>query len=79
MKSVAVGSMVGFIVGLGDRHPNNLLMDLGSGEMIHIDFGVCFDAGKQLRIPEGRADSIMINFFHLNLTSEFFKTQITKF
>jgi ataxia telangiectasia mutated family protein len=31
--------MVGFILGLGDRHSQNILVDKKSGEIIHIDLG----------------------------------------
>lgn len=51
-RSVAVSSIVGYIVGLGDRHPNNILFDKRTGEIVHIDFGITFDAGKALRVPE---------------------------
>ncbi|CAJ1371480.1 unnamed protein product [Effrenium voratum] len=51
-RSVAVSSIVGYIVGLGDRHPNNILMDQQTGELVHIDFGIAFDKGRALRIPE---------------------------
>lgn len=50
-KGVATTSMVGHILGLGDRHCNNILLD-ESGEPIHIDLGVAFDQGKRLPIPE---------------------------
>lgn len=36
-------SMVGYILGLGDRHPSNLMLDRRSGKVIHIDFGDCFE------------------------------------
>ena len=36
-------SMVGYILGLGDRHPSNLMLDRFSGKVIHIDFGDCFE------------------------------------
>ena len=42
-RSLAVMSMVGYIIGLGDRHPNNILMDRKSGKLMHIDFGDCFE------------------------------------
>ena len=43
MSSVlAVLSMVGYVLGLGDRHPSNLLLDRNSGKNFHID-GDCFD------------------------------------
>ena len=35
-------SMVGYILGLGDRHPSNLMLDRFTGKIIHIDFGDCF-------------------------------------
>jgi len=42
-RSLAVMSMVGYILGLGDRHPNNLLLNRNTGKVIHIDFGDCFE------------------------------------
>ena len=29
------------ILGLGDRYPNNLMMDRQNGKIIHIDYGDC--------------------------------------
>lgn len=49
---IATTSIVGHILGLGDRHCNNILLDQQSGEPIHIDLGVAFDQGKRLPIPE---------------------------
>ncbi|GAA6010816.1 hypothetical protein JCM10207_005857 [Rhodosporidiobolus poonsookiae] len=51
-RSVATTSIVGYVVGLGDRHVSNILMDESSGEVVHIDFGVAFESGKRLPIPE---------------------------
>ncbi|EEC46831.1 predicted protein [Phaeodactylum tricornutum CCAP 1055/1] len=42
-RSLAVMSMVGYILGLGDRHPSNLMIDKLSGRVLHIDFGDCFE------------------------------------
>ncbi|XP_071054665.1 serine/threonine-protein kinase mTOR-like [Onthophagus taurus] len=42
-RSLAVMSMVGYILGLGDRHPSNLMLDRLSGKILHIDFGDCFE------------------------------------
>ncbi|KAF5305594.1 hypothetical protein FQR65_LT07674, partial [Abscondita terminalis] len=50
--SVAVMSTLGYIIGLGDRHLDNVLVDLSSGEVVHIDYNVCFEKGKTLRVPE---------------------------
>lgn len=45
-KSVAVASIVGHILGIGDRHRSNILVSTLTGEVLHIDFGVAFDQGK---------------------------------
>uniref|UniRef100_A0A6B2KZH9 non-specific serine/threonine protein kinase n=1 Tax=Arcella intermedia TaxID=1963864 RepID=A0A6B2KZH9_9EUKA len=51
--SLAVMSMVGYILGLGDRHPSNLMLDRYTGKVIHIDFGDCFEvAMKRDKYPE---------------------------
>jgi ataxia telangiectasia mutated family protein len=42
-RSVAACSIGGYILGLGDRHMSNLLMDAQTGEFIHIDLGIAFD------------------------------------
>jgi FKBP12-rapamycin complex-associated protein len=46
-RSLAVMSMVGYILGLGDRHPSNLMLDRHTGKIIHIDFGDCFEVAMQ--------------------------------
>jgi len=51
-RSVATMSMVGYILGLGDRHLDNILVDIHRGEVVHIDMGICFEKGIKLRIPE---------------------------
>ena len=46
-------SMVGYVLGLGDRHPSNLLLDRMSGKILHIDFGDCFEvAMTREKFPE---------------------------
>lgn len=50
--SVAVSSMVGYILGIGDRHVQNILIDMKTAEVIHIDFGVAFEQGRILPHPE---------------------------
>lgn len=42
-RSVATTSIVGHVLGLGDRHVSNILMDNGTGEVVHIDLGIAFD------------------------------------
>lgn len=51
--SSAVMSIVGYIIGLGDRHPSNLLIDKYTGKVVHIDFGDSFErAAKRKYKPE---------------------------
>ena len=42
-RSLATMSMVGHMLGLGDRHPSNLMLSKHSGKILHIDFGDCFE------------------------------------
>jgi serine/threonine-protein kinase mTOR len=52
-RSLAVMSMVGHVLGLGDRHPSNLMLDKLSGRVLHIDFGDCFEvAMNRDKVPE---------------------------
>ncbi|RXH77633.1 hypothetical protein DVH24_039604 [Malus domestica] len=51
-RSVAASSMVGYIVGLGDRHSMNILIDQMTAEVVHIDLGVAFEQGLMLKTPE---------------------------
>ena len=43
---------VGYIVGLGDRHSMNILIDQDTAEVVHIDLGVAFEQGLMLKTPE---------------------------
>ncbi|KAK7204263.1 hypothetical protein BZA70DRAFT_188222 [Myxozyma melibiosi] len=51
-RGTAAISIVGSVLGLGDRHLNNILLDASSGEPVHIDLGVAFDQGRVLSVPE---------------------------
>uniref|UniRef100_K3WKH3 Uncharacterized protein n=1 Tax=Globisporangium ultimum (strain ATCC 200006 / CBS 805.95 / DAOM BR144) TaxID=431595 RepID=K3WKH3_GLOUD len=52
-KSLAVFSACSYILGIGDRHLDNFLLDLRTGAVIGIDFGVSFGAGASaLPVPE---------------------------
>ena len=42
-RSAAVTSIVGHVLGLGDRHLSNILIDTQSGELVHIDLGIAFE------------------------------------
>lgn len=52
-RSLAVMSMVGYILGLGDRHPSNIMLERHTGKIVHIDFGDCFEiAMRREKFPE---------------------------
>ena len=52
-RSLAVMSMVGYILGLGDRHPSNLMLHRITGKILHIDFGDCFEVAMfREKFPE---------------------------
>ncbi|KAF0991800.1 hypothetical protein HZS_2997, partial [Henneguya salminicola] len=51
MRSAAVMSMVGFILGLGDRHGENILF-VNTGEVVHVDFNCLFNKGDTFEWPE---------------------------
>ncbi|EKX38308.1 hypothetical protein GUITHDRAFT_42827, partial [Guillardia theta CCMP2712] len=51
-RSAAASSMVGYIVGLGDRHLSNILID-ADRQLLHIDLGQVFDFARATpRYPE---------------------------
>ncbi|KAL7693861.1 putative serine/threonine-protein kinase ATM [Plasmopara halstedii] len=52
VQSAAVTSIIGYILGIGDRHSQNILVHEETGELVHIDFGVVFDQGMALFTPE---------------------------
>jgi ataxia telangiectasia mutated family protein len=51
-RSTAAISILGHVLGLGDRHGHNILLDSVSGEVVHIDLGVAFEMGRVLPVPE---------------------------
>ncbi|KAI9470354.1 armadillo-type protein [Coemansia mojavensis] len=52
-RSLAVMSIAGYILGLGDRHPSNILIHEHTGKVVHIDLGDCFEmAAYRDKFPE---------------------------
>lgn len=52
-RSLAVFSICSYIIGIGDRHLDNFLINLKSGAIVGIDFGHAFGTATQfLPIPE---------------------------
>ncbi|KAF2761422.1 hypothetical protein EJ05DRAFT_449694 [Pseudovirgaria hyperparasitica] len=50
-RSCAVMSIVGHVLGLGDRHGENVLLD-AEGGIFHVDFNCLFDKGLTFEKPE---------------------------
>ncbi|KAL9126224.1 MAG: hypothetical protein Q9217_004696 [Psora testacea] len=51
-RSTAAISILGHVLGLGDRHGHNILLDEKTGEVVHIDLGIAFEQGRVLPVPE---------------------------
>ncbi|XP_045771949.1 serine/threonine-protein kinase ATR-like isoform X2 [Maniola jurtina] len=52
IRTTAVMSMVGYILGLGDRHGENILFDSTNGDTVHVDFNCLFNKGESFEWPE---------------------------
>jgi hypothetical protein len=66
--SIAVMSIIGYMLGLGDRHCENVLIDYAKAEVsifvlipsnlmqltqiVHVDFNMCFERGRRLLTAE---------------------------
>jgi hypothetical protein len=46
----AAWCMLGHMLGLGDRHCENIMVDTSSGDTVHVDFGCLFDRGLILEV-----------------------------
>ena len=51
-RTTAVMSMVGYLLGLGDRHGENILFDATNGDTVHVDLNCLFEKGRELKFPE---------------------------
>lgn len=52
---MAVNSMAGHIIGLGDRHLQNVLLDTRTADAVHIDLGIAFEQAGAARFGAQRA------------------------
>lgn len=70
MASLASMNMVGYILGLGDRHLSNLMVEFSNCSLFHIDFGDCFEvAMNRKEFPEKvpfRLTRILVNAFEVS-------------
>ena len=63
-RSCAVMSMIGYSVGLGDRHLENILIEKTTGSLMHVDFACLFDHGLNLETPEKVPFRMTQNLIH---------------
>lgn len=57
-RSAAAWSIVGHVIGLGDRHGENILLDRAAGECVHVDF-------VSVLAREARVNCAMVLWFTL--------------
>eukprot|EP00731_Ephydatia_muelleri_P024256 Em0016g527a len=63
-RTAAVMSMVGYILGLGDRHGENILFDSTNGDCVHVDFNCLFNRGETFDVPEVVPFRLTQNMIH---------------
>lgn len=49
-RTLAVMSFVGYVLGLGDRHSENILLDATTGAVVHVDFNCLFEKVSTRRL-----------------------------
>lgn len=52
ITSLAAMNVAQWLLGIGDRHLSNILIDTKTGRLIGIDFGIAFGDGTNLSVPE---------------------------
>lgn len=57
-RTSAVMCMVGYILGLGDRHGENILFDATCGDCVHVDFNCLFKKVSSARVESFRVSWI---------------------
>ena len=81
-SSLAASSICGYIAGVGDRHLDNILLDISTGSLIHIDFGYAFGtATTHLPIPElapFRATPVLLDVLAPLNARTWFETDMTR-
>jgi len=51
-RTLAVMSIVGYVLGIGDRHLENMMLTTADAGILHVDFDMAFGKGATLQIPE---------------------------
>lgn len=52
LRSYASFNIAGYVLGVGDRHLDNFLLNKSDGSIVPIDFGCVFGQGSALLVPE---------------------------
>ncbi|OHT11231.1 PIKK family atypical protein kinase [Tritrichomonas foetus] len=80
--STALMSMAGYVIGLGDRHPSNIMIQRQTGHVVHIDFGDSFEVAlNRDRMPEKvpfRLTRMLINAFGVTGVEGVFRSTCEK-
>ena len=66
-RTTAVWSMVGHILGLGDRHGENLLIDRSTGDCVQVDFDCLFDKVMRARATTTATASVSLAWLYFVL------------
>eukprot|EP00924_Labyrinthula_sp_SR-Ha-C_P000845 augustus_masked-scaffold_7-processed-gene-5.10-mRNA-1 protein AED:0.32 eAED:0.32 QI:0/-1/0/1/-1/1/1/0/1963 len=80
-SSLANMSVVGYLIGLGDRHPSNILICSETNQILHIDFGDCFEvAMRREKFPETvpfRLTRMFVNAMEINAVERSYLSSAT--
>lgn len=63
----AIQCALGYILGIGDRHLDNILITKSSKQIFNIDFNCCFNSGVHLKVPELMPFRLTPNLINLML------------
>ncbi|KAM0676776.1 serine/threonine-protein kinase M1 [Binucleata daphniae] len=64
IKTFAVMNTVGWFMGLGDRHLENIMIDATTGDTFHVDLNSIFENAKLLSVPERVPFRLTQNIIH---------------
>ncbi|KAM0687139.1 hypothetical protein COBT_001628 [Conglomerata obtusa] len=63
-RTYAVMNVVGWFMGLGDRHLENIMIDSLTGDTFHVDLNCLFEKAKKLDVPERVPFRLTQNIVH---------------
>ena len=67
VQGASVMSVIGHIIGLGNRHLDNVLVYRANGQVVHNDYNIFIAKRKSLQIPESslQVDKNIISVFRV--------------